>query len=118
MTDQGFDTMDELEELVRDNEGLFVAEMGELRYAVERERLGNGALVLIEDGLRARALGHYPELTLERHDEIRIYKIGTPVGVYVETVLYPSTHGDKLLKEAASQEAVTILQRVRQLVSE
>lgn len=117
MTSVQIESFDDLADQVQD-EGITVVQMHTLRAAAKWERLTLRALEAIEDELRKRALGCYPRLLEDRHAEVRIYKIGTPLGNLVESVIKPSDRGDNLLREVASNSNQELIRKIRMLVCE
>ncbi len=117
MTAVQIQDFDELSELVS-QEDIVVVQMQTLRSAANWDRLTQGAIDAIGDQLRGRALGVYPELSQDRWREVRVYKIGTPIGNLVESVTTPSDAGDRRLREAATKAGQEILQKIRGLVCE
>ncbi|RIK08225.1 MAG: hypothetical protein DCC49_09180 [Acidobacteria bacterium] len=117
MTTVRIESFDELADLVQD-EGLAVVQMHSLRTAAKWDRLTARTLEAIKDELRKRALGVYPGLSEDRHDEVRIYKIGTPLGNLIESVINPSEQGDRRLQEAATNSAQELIRQIRVLVCE
>ena len=111
------DSFDALATLVED-EDLVQVQMQVLRKAAKWDRLTLGALDAITDELRQRALGVDPGLSQDRFEEVRVYKIGTPIGNLVESVITPSEQGDKRLREAAANSAQEIVRKIRGLVCE
>ncbi len=108
---------DDLAEQVS-QEDIVVVQMQTLRSAAKWDRLTPGAVEAIADELRRRALWVYPELSQDRWREVRVYKIGTPIGSLVESVTDPSEAGDRRLREAATNAGQEILQKIRGLVCE
>jgi hypothetical protein len=117
MTATMIDNFDQLADLVEDDD-LVVVQMQNLRAAAKWDRLTMGALDAITDELRQRALGVYPGLTQNRHEEVRVYRIGTPIGNLVESVIKPSDQGDKRLREAATNSGQELIRKIRGLVCE
>lgn len=110
MTAAPISSFDDLADLVQD-EGLAVVQMYVLRDAAQWSRLRAGTLAVIEDELRKRALWVYPALSENRHDEVRVYKVGTQLGNLVEAVTHPSEQGDNLLQEAATNSGQELIRR-------
>lgn len=114
-----FDNIDELEEVVKEDDGLVDVQMWQLRDGIGWDRLTTGALRAIHDELTQRGLGYFPQpLSPHRHDSVRIYKRGTAVGNLVEAVLTPTEAGDQLLRETASGDAAAMVEKIRRLVCE
>lgn len=110
---------DELVRLVEENDNLATVTMLKLRNLAGWSRLTAAAADTIEDGLKQNGLGYFPRpMPTDRHSELRVYRLGTPMGRLVESVLDPTEHGDSHLRETASGNASDVLQRVRRLVCE
>ena len=111
-----FGTFDELDQLVAENGNLIDVTMAQLRDAARWDRLTGGAIKVVEDQLGQRGLGHFPALTENRHQTVRIFKNRTDLGKLVEAVLSPTDGGDKELREAANRDADQLVRRIRELV--
>jgi len=108
--------MAKLAESVSEQGDLLCVKMSDLRDAAGWDRLTRGTCRAIEEGLRQNALWHFPELVVNRHAEVRIYRVGTPLGNLVEAILKPTHAGDEFLREAGSGEAQRLLLDIRKLV--
>jgi hypothetical protein len=109
---------DDINNQVDDDGGITSVQMANLRDAAGWERLTERALGNIEDHLRQRGLGVFPELSGNRYEDVRIYRLGTPLGRLVAAVLTPTLDGDELLKEIGNNRASELLTKVRDLVCE
>lgn len=119
MKGRAVDDWDELVGMVEENDNLATVTMVKLRNLAGWTRLTAAAADTIEDGLKQNGLGYFPHhMPTDRHAEIRIYRLGTPMGRLVESVLDPTEHGDSHLRDIASGNASDVLQRVRRLVCE
>lgn len=67
-------------------------------------------------------LGHVPqELPNFQHEQVRLYKRGTPVGELIETVLAPGESNDKKLVGQVGDSATdyaSVIEKIRELVAE
>ena len=104
---------------VTDNQDLLAVTMVELRDLVGWDRLTHAALRAIDDATKQTGLGYFPRpLPDSRHATVRLFRLGTPLGRLAEAVLDPTEHGDKLLRETSSGNAMDILDRIRVLACE
>jgi hypothetical protein len=112
-------TYDEIARRLDDSGGLYVTRMEELREAHEAGRLGVNVRYAISDRLRSRGIGHLPaELPSYQEDEVRLYRLGDPIGKVIDAVINPSEPGDQVLRQSVGSTATDILARVRELVCE
>ena len=61
------------------------------------------------------------ELLTYQHEQVRVYKRGTPIGDVIETVLAPGEGNDKKLIDKFSEaqpKRGEIIEQIRQLVAE
>ena len=67
-------------------------------------------------------LGHVPqELPSYQHEQVRLYKRGTPIGELIETVLAPGQQNDSKLTQQFSSDAADyadVIAKIRELVAE
>lgn len=96
--------------------------MLELRDAHGAGKLGVKVRAEISDLLAGIGLGHIPaELPNYQHEQVRLYKKGTPVGQLIDCVLVPGEQNDKLLAEkfsSAGPDHADMIRRIREIVSE
>ena len=113
-----FNNYDELVELVDANEDVFTVKMGSLRDAHDVGRLGKHVRKNISKRLRSQGLGHYPkdELPSSQHDEVRIFRLGTPTGDLIQAVTQPGTENDEAIRSTVNSDAQARLDRVKELV--
>src|SRR5882757_3964454 len=110
---------DEIAEQVDASGGLYVTRMEELRDAHRAGRLGVNVREAISDRLRSRGIGHLPgELPSYQEEEVRLYRLGDPIGKVIEAVLRPSDTGDQVLRHGVGSTATDILAKVRALARE
>lgn len=117
-------TMQELSDWVDEQGGVGMATLGELRDAVEAEKLGKLVMQRIHQELAAHGLGYFPRNLIEannvprQHQEIRLYRKGSsPAARAIEAVLDPSAAGDAFLAELSANDAQTTIARIRELVA-
>ncbi|GGC73974.1 hypothetical protein IEU95_15850 [Hoyosella rhizosphaerae] len=119
-----FDSIPDLAEAADELGGLTVVTLGELREVLGYNRLGVRVLAEIADKLREHGLGYYPQHVLDSNpaprfsEEVRVYKVGAPLGVIVEAILNPTDIGDERLREAAGGRPAEILRTIRELLAE
>ena len=112
-------TYDQIAKQVDASNGLYVTRMEELRDAHQASRLGVNVRDAISDRLRSRGIGHVPDvLPPYQEDEVRLYRLGDPIGKVIEAVLRPSDAGDQILRQSVGSTATDILAKVRELVCE
>ncbi len=96
--------------------------METLREAHGAGRLGINVRSDISKVLAGMGLGHIPqELPPFQHEQVRLYKRGTPVGELIETVLAPGEQSDKKLVDQVGGSAtdhIAIVEKIRELVAE
>ena len=115
-------TWDELREAVENNGNINTFTMDFLRDAHGSARLGVHVLAEINNALAGMGMGHVPkELPTYQHEQVRVYKRGTPIGDVIETVLAPGEGNDKKLIDKFSEAQPKhgeIIEQIRQLVAE
>lgn len=103
-------------------ESLLVVSLGQLRQAAGYERLGRGVLDELSTQLRGQGVDYFPASTVDDNpqpratDEIRLVRIADQIGKIVKAVQEPTEAGDEILKNVSSNEAASILQKVKLLV--
>lgn len=115
--------MKALGEWVDEQGGVGAATLGELRDAVEAEKLGKLVMNRITQELASHGLGYFPSELLDanptprQHQEVRLYRKGSSSAARaIEAVLNPSEVGDSFLAELGTNNAQDVLARVRELV--
>lgn len=92
----------QIKDAVEKNGNLKTFTMEQLREAHGTARLGVQVRAQISRALAGLGLGHVPEeLPSYQHEEVRLYKNGTPVGELIATVLRPGRHNDSRLSAQA-----------------
>jgi hypothetical protein len=113
---------DDIKKSVEDAGNVLTVTMEELREACGAGRLGIHVRSTISSTLAGMGLGHVPQdLPINQHDSVRLYKRGTPVGEFIETVLKPSQMGDRILAEKFSDQGpdyASVIEAIRALVAE
>jgi len=115
-------TWDEIKADVEKNANVKTVTMEQLRDAHGTAKLGVHVRAEISGTLAGIGLGHVPEeLPNYQHEQVRLYKKGTPVGDLIETVLKPGQQNDtKLTSQFAAPGAdyASIVDKIRELVAE
>lgn len=113
----------DLAEAATDN-GIAVVTLGNLREMQDYGRLGVRVLGALSQALRSEGLGYYPPEVLDNNpvprqtQELRVYRVGSPVAQLIEAVLEPSDEGDEFIMDATGgAQAATIIDQIRNLVS-
>jgi hypothetical protein len=96
--------------------------MEDLRNVHGAAKLGINVRTEISSTLAGMGLGHVPtDLPPWQHESVRLYKRGTPVGDFIQTVLTPGTQNDSsLVAKFAGDETnyLGIIEQIRELVAE
>lgn len=107
-----------------DDNGLAVVTLGNLREMLSYSRLGVRVLSSLSQALRSEGLGYYPLEVLDANEvprqtqELRVYKVGSPVAQLIESVLYPDEDGDEFIMNASEGAAsATVIDQIRTLIS-
>lgn len=109
--------MENIRTYVDDGGGLAALTMAELRDEHGVSKLGVHVRQNISRELAGHGLGHFPrELPSHGSDEVRVYRLGTPVAELVDAVLEPSDRGDERLREAANHDTAAIIETIKELV--
>lgn len=113
---------DEIKQTVEEKGNVATLSMIELRDAVGKDKLGVNVRDEISKTLAGLGLGHVPrELPSYQHEAVRLYKRGTVVGDFIETVLNPGEQSDRKIREqlsASEAKYVEIIEAIRELVAE
>src|SRR5438477_12918899 len=113
---------DEIKDRVEKNGNVLTVAMEALREALGVGKLGVHVRAEISRTLKGMGLGHIPqELPTYQHEQVRLYKRGTPVGELIETVLSPGELNDKKLTDRYGDQIpdyAAVVQKIRELVAE
>lgn len=111
----------EIKQNVESNNNVLTVTMDVLRDANGAKKLGSNVVIEISEALAGIGLGHIPvDLPTYQYEQVRLYKRGTKVGKFIETVLNPGEQNDILLTETFSDNApdyASIIQKIRELVA-
>ncbi|MGM8929962.1 hypothetical protein [Salinicola halophyticus] len=115
-------TWEEIKGRVEEQGNVCTVAMEELREAYGASRLGVHVISDISRALAGVGLGHVPEdLPNYQHEQVRLYKKGTKVGEFIDTVLSPGEQNDKKLTEQFDDQQTDyaeIVRKVRDLVAD
>ena len=113
---------DKIKEDVEKNGNVHTFTMEVLRNVHGATRLGMNVVEEISQTLAGIGLAHVPEhLPNYQHEQVRLYKRGTPVGQLIDSVLTPGEQNDKSLVErfgSAGPDYAAMVQKVRDIVGE
>lgn len=110
---------EELRKQVESEGSLLLTTMEVLRDTHGAGKLGVHVRGSIHGALEANGLGHLPgELPTYQHEEVRLFRLGTPIADTINAVLHPSEGGDQVLRQSAGSEAQSVLKQIRDLVCE
>lgn len=112
----------EIKTSVETNGDVLTVTMELLREAAGAGRLGINVRADIRRALAGVGLGHVPqELPINQHEQVRLYKRGTPAGEFIEVMLTPGPQNDSTLIEkfaAQGPDYAAVVQRIREIVAE
>ena len=115
-------TWDGIKDQVEKSGNVCTFTMEVLRDAHGVGKLGVHVRSEISQTLAGIGLGHVPEeLPNYQHEQVRLYKRGTPVGQLIESVLKPGEQNDKSLADRFSSQGpdyAVIVAKIRELVGE
>jgi hypothetical protein len=109
-------TWDELKEKVEQNENVLTVSTADLRDIYGVKRMGVHVADEIEAKLAGVGLGVTPEIEADSWQEVRLFKLGTPVGDILTAANNPGEEGDKTLRELAEGDASERLRQIKALV--
>jgi hypothetical protein len=109
-------TYDELKERVEANNNVLSVRMEELREIEGVRRLGVHVCDRIAEKLSSVGLGHMPNLVPDGWQEVRLFRLGTPVADLIGAVRTPGADNDNRLREFSGGEAVDLVEKIRALV--
>jgi hypothetical protein len=113
---------DDIKKSVEKNGNVTTVTMQQLRDAHGSEKLGVNVRAEISSTLAGMGLGHVPQdLPSYQHEQVRVYKHGTPIGDLIDTVLTPGQQNDSKLTHQVGDTGVdyaVIIQKIRDLVND
>lgn len=101
--------------------GITVMPMWQVRDAACWDKLGTRVITDIANLLSHHGMASLPAgqpLPLSQDQHVRIYSQRSRVGALADAILEPSGKGDQILREAGTNDAGDVLDRVRALVCE
>lgn len=114
---KNFATYNELVDLVTRNDGVVTCEMWQLRDVHGAGKLGVHVVTNISAELARRGLGHQPKiLPQNQYDKARVYQRGSNVGNIIIAARSVSEEADEILRRASSNDATSVLEKIRELV--
>ena len=112
-----FSTYAEINDAVTQSGDVMTVSMSELRDVNGSGRLGPYVVEAISKELAAKGLGHYPEtLPLNQWEKVRLFRMGSQIADLIRVVTDVSEENDEKLREAISDDARNVLDRVRKMV--
>lgn len=98
--------------------GIKVLSMWRLRDAAGWSKLGSNVIIDIANLMEAHGLRRLPagSLPTDQYMTVRLYVEDSSVGRLIDAVLHPSKSGDDKLRQAGNNDAVEILDHIRDLV--
>lgn len=112
-----FGTFRELSDLVDGHQDVLTIKMGQLRHAGGFGRLDDGPCQRIHEELRGVGLSHFPELTRNQEDQVRVYRSSGPMANLIDAVARPGPERDEYLRQLAGGEEAKLLQRIRDILA-
>ena len=109
-------TWDELKEKVEQNENVLTVSTAELRDIYGVKRMGVHVAHEIEAKLAGVGLGVTPEIEADAWQQVRLFKLGTPVGDILNAANNPGDEGDRTLRDLAEGDASERLRQIKALV--
>lgn len=107
---------DDFAGLIDDSEGVLLTTMEVLREAHGVAKLGVHIRAGIAGQLKSRGIGTLPEeLPTYQHEEVRLFRLGSPVANVISAALHPSEAGDETLRQSGGNDA-QVLRKIRELV--
>ena len=112
-------TYEELSQRLSEADDVLTVPMRTLRNVHGMTRLGAEVVKNIDKKLMQLGIGHYPrELPVLREREVRLYRLGTPVGQLIEDAISMGSDEDERLRVAAGGSGAEQLARIREIVCE
>lgn len=109
-------SIDELRQAVEDAENVLTLPAWEIRDAYGADRLGAIVRQNVAKELRSKGLGHVHEIPDRAQQNVRLYKLGTPVADIIEAVMSTDGALDDRIKAAAGGDAARTVEKIRELV--
>ena len=109
-------TFDDLKQKVEKNQNVLSVSTAELRDIYGVKRMGIHVAAEIEAKLAGVGLGVTPEIEADSWQNVRVYKLGTPVGDILNAANNPGEEGDRTLRELAEGDASERLRQIKAMV--
>jgi hypothetical protein len=101
---------------VEQRENVLTVTTAELRDIYGVKRMGIHVAGEIEAKLKGVGLGVTPQIEADSWQQVRLFKLGTPVGDILTAANNPGEEGDKVLRELAEGDASERLRQIKVLV--
>ncbi len=114
-----FNTFEELRDFVNqpEHKGVVTVTMEELRDTYGVDKLGVHVRDGIVNKLDGVGLKPFPrELPKYQHEEVRIYRSGSPIAEVIDAVLNPSPDHDQELRDLVGGGHKETIQKIKELV--
>lgn len=112
-------SFEELKSSVEANQNVLSVKMELLRDIFGVRRLGIHVCTEIGRKLAGMGLGHHPEeLEPDAWQDVRVYKLGTPMAELLHAANEPGKEQDAVLRDVAQNDAAEVLEQVKALVCE
>ncbi len=111
-------SLDDLATEINEHGGVMTVSAEVLRNRYGAERLGVNVRTGISKELAGLGVGHYPRFLPERHDPVRVYKLGSPIADVINAVLTVDSKSDAQLRKLAKGDCEKILARIRELLDD
>jgi len=111
-------SFDELKSKVEANQNVLSVKMELLRDIFGVRRLGIHVCTEISRKLAGVGLGHYPDLEPDAWQDVRVYKLGTPLAELLCAANEPGQEQDMVLRKVAQNDAAEVLDQINALVCE
>lgn len=106
----------ELKQRIEANGNVLTIRMEELRGIEGVGRLGPHVCTRIEEKLKSEGIGYYPSLKPDGWQEVRLFRLGTPMADVIHAAITPGDTADNRLREMTSDETASIISQIRVLV--
>lgn len=110
-------TFEELKRQVEANQNVLTVKLELLRDILGVRRLGIHVVAEITRKLSGVGLGHFPsELDADAWQDVRVFKLGTPVAELITAATSPGETEDQVLRTAAENDATETIDQIKALV--
>jgi hypothetical protein len=113
------ESFDDLKRNIEANQNVLSVRMELLRDIFGVRRLGIHVCTEISRKLAGVGLGHFPEeLEPDAWQEVRVYKLGTPLAELLRAANEAGPEQDRVLRTVAQNDAAEVLEQIKALVCE